>query len=120
MTTIPPFQTPLDRPPDPEAWVGGVRRRATWRRRGKYLDCAGFHKLLRAAQLPRPELEHMAGGLALLERADWVPEKAATWMLGRIAWDARWGAQGESWTRSEWDYLTLALGAAVVAEFFHD
>lgn len=123
MAQIPPFQRPLDRNRDPDAWVGGARRKPTWRRANGQLDRAGFHALLRAAQLPLTELAHMGaepGEAGILARkGQWVEESEAIMLLGRIVWDITYGSVGAVWESGAHQFQCAEhLGHTVVMEFF--
>lgn len=120
---IAPFDQ-LDRTRIDDAWVGGVRRAPTWHRSvNGDLDRAGFHALVRSAQLPLAELVHMGAILEpgeLLDRSGgWVDAADAALLLRRIAWDAVHGNAGEIWVgapnqRHEAD----KLAADLIAEMF--
>ena len=113
---VSPFQVPLDRERDPDAWVGGVRRKPTWRRVRGGLDRAGFHALLRAAQLPLTELRHMGADDEMLARTGaYVEESGAILLLGRIAWDSELGELGLPWAEH---YDIQTLGRRVMEEHF--
>lgn len=89
------------------------------------LDRAGFHELIRAAQLPLKELEHMGAELSpdgiLARKGKWVEESEAVMLLGRIAWDAKWGNAGAVWDDSlllTQRVLAADMGRQVVEEWF--
>ena len=115
---LPPFDS-LIKERDPYAWYGGVRRKPTWQRRPGLIDRAGFHALLRAAQLPIAELRHMGASDEMLAKGTWVEESGAIMLLGRIAWDASWGIEGSVWTDSPLHRAHAAgMGRKIIEEFF--
>lgn len=84
------------------------------------VETAGYHELLRRAGLPRAELLHMgASAHSLSVPAQWTPREEATCVLGRIAWDARYGEQGMVFQGHEDEETeVLRLGIVVVQENF--
>lgn len=123
MLCPPPFMHDSAPEPDLMAWRGGVRRPPTWQHYAAHdaLDAAGFHRLVRMAQLPREELLYMAGTpWALSPSLLWVWREHAEALLGRIAWDAHYGELGCAFDeRRGYNQRTArALGSAVVAHWF--
>jgi len=103
------------------AWTGGVGLPPLWERyRGiEAVDTAGFHALLRAAGLPEAELRHMGVRPHELAFSDVTYLERAEEVLGRIAWDAEYGAAGRRFGDSPFDAgLAVILGRAVVRAWF--
>lgn len=83
-----------------------------------FVETAGYHELLRRAGLPRAELLHMgASAHSLSVPAQWTPRAEAACVLGRAAWDARYGEQGQVFQASD-TTEAMSLGLQVIAENF--
>lgn len=121
---LPPFTAPLATPTDPDAWRGGKTRRPNWRQAADGpLDTAAVHALVRAANLPRPELLHMGWTEDELSASapEWLSPHRAALMLGRIVADAA-ADRGEhaDWADNwlNWS-LARANGRRVIEAWFH-
>lgn len=104
------------------AWTGGSDLPPEWRYSAgtSAVDRAGFHALVRAAGLPIAELRRMGfKDSELAEGLADVPVERAARLLGRIAWDAIWGAAGDCWhDASGQQMVALSLGLKAVRAWF--
>jgi hypothetical protein len=117
----PPFLAPLTYINDEEAWTAGVfsLELPPWSRSDSNLARHGVHWLLRAARLPEAELLHMGATRAMLSAEATTP-LAVRWvapLLGRIAWDARYGEAGNVYC-SEDKPSVLRMGHDIIEAWF--
>lgn len=122
-----PTTDPFARPYCPAAWCAPDYFGCVWYRCSGRVSVYAVRELLSRAALPRAELLHMGVPAWLLDEQRtigfepaWLDPADVVPLLGRIAWDERFGSrQGAVWRGEQSDTQTArAMGEAVVARFF--